>query len=63
MQIKLNVDFQVTLGAIKNDVTRVVGRGYAKLVTKSDIVGSGVHVNSEITSKKIRVSLKKILCC
>ena len=63
MQIKLNVYFQVTLGAIKNDVTRVVGRGYTKLVTKSDIVGSGVHVNSEITSKKIRVSLKKILCC
>ena len=63
MQIKLNVDFQVTLGAIKNDVTRVVGRGYTKLVTKSDIVGNGVHVNSEITSKKIRVSLKKILCC
>ena len=26
MQIKLNVDFQVTLGANKNDVTRVVGR-------------------------------------
>ena len=27
MQIKLNVDFQVILGAIKNDVTRVVRRG------------------------------------
>ena len=63
MQIKLNVDSQVTLGAIKNDVTRVVGRRYSKLVTKSDIVGSGVHANSEITSKKIRVSLKKVLCC
>ena len=27
MQIKFNVHFQVTLGAIKNDVARVVGRG------------------------------------
>ena len=27
MQIKLNVDFKVTLGAIKNDVTRVGGWG------------------------------------
>ena len=27
MQMKLNVDFQVTLGASKDDVTRVVGRG------------------------------------
>ena len=47
MQIKLNVDFQVTLGAIKNDVTRVVGRGVPKLVTKSDIGGSGVFAPSE----------------
>ena len=39
MQIKLSVDFKVTLGAIKNDVTRVGGMGYPKLVTKSDIVG------------------------
>ena len=27
MQIKFNVHFQVTLGAIKDDVTRVVERG------------------------------------
>ena len=65
MQIKLNVDFQVTLGAIKK--WRLQGRGggeYPKLVTKSDIGGSWVHSNSDITTKKkICISLKKILCC
>ena len=63
MLIKLNVDLQVILGAIKNDVTRVVRRGwgYPKLVTKSDIGGSGVHANSEITTKKYTCKLKKYL--
>ena len=52
MQIKLNVDFQVTLGAIKKWRHQVVGsgEGYPKLVTKSDIKGSGVNANSEITT-------------
>ena len=63
MQIKLNVDFQEALGAIKNDVTRGGGKGYPKLVTKSVLAGSGVHAISEITSKKICIRLKKILCC
>ena len=63
MQIKLNVDFQEALGAIKNDVTRGGGKGYQKLVTKSVLVGSGVHAISEITSKKICIRLKIILCC
>ena len=57
MQIKLNVDFQEALGAIKG------GKGYPKLVTKSVLVGSGVHAISEITSKKICIRLKMILCC
>ena len=63
MQIKLNVDFQVALGAIKNDVTRVGGRGYPKLMTKSDI--GGVAYMQIVTSppKKICIILKKILCC
>ena len=61
MQIKLNVDFQVALGAIKNDVTRVGGRGYPKLMTKSDIGGSGVHANSDITTKKNMYNFKKDL--
>ena len=62
MQIKLNVDIQVALGAIKNDVTRVWGKGCPKLVTESDIQGSGVHASSSITAKKIYISLKKIFC-
>ena len=41
MQIKLNVDFQEALGAIKNDVTRGGGKGYPKLVTKSVLAGVG----------------------
>ena len=63
MQIKLNVDFQEALGAIKNDVTRGGRKGYPKLVKKSVLVGSGVHAISEITSKKICIRLKMILCC
>ena len=63
MQVKLNVDFQEALGAIKNDITRGGGKGYPKLVTKSVLVGSGVHAISEITSKKICIRLKMILCC
>ena len=51
MQIKLNVDFQVTLGTIKRWRQEGSGEeGYPKLVTKSDIEGSGVHANSEITT-------------
>ena len=38
-------------------------RGYPQLVTKSDLAGSGLHANSEITSQKICISLKKILRC
>ena len=53
MQIKLNVDFQVTLGAIKKWCLQGRGGGeYPKLVTKSDIGGSWVHSNSDITTKK-----------
>ena len=37
MQIKLNVEFEVALGAIKNNVTRGGERGYPKLGIKSDI--------------------------
>ena len=36
----------------KNDVMEVGGRGYPKLVTKSDIGGRGLHANSDITYKK-----------
>ena len=36
------------MGKFKNDVTGVGGRGYPKLVTKSDIGGGG-HKNIEIT--------------
>ena len=52
MQIKLNVDFQEALGAIKNDVTRRGGKGYPKLVTESVLVGSGVHAISKSPPKK-----------
>ena len=37
------------------------GAGYPKLVTKSDLAGSGVHANSEITSKKNMYKFKKDL--
>ena len=63
MQIKLNIDFQEALGAIINDVTRGEWSGYPELVTKSDLAGIGVHANSEINSKKICKSFKKIRCC
>ena len=65
MQMKLNVDFQVTLGTIKKwrQQGSGEGKGCPKLVTKSGIEGSEVHANSEITTKKICVSLKKILYC
>ena len=61
MQIKLNVDFEVALGAIKNDVTRGGERGYPKLGIKSDIGWNGVHANSGISTKKNMYKLKKIL--
>ena len=37
--------------------------GGTQKVTKSDLAGSGVHANSEITFKKICITLKKILRC
>ena len=41
-------------GVIQNNVTGVEGRGAPRItvVTKSDIVGEGVHANSDITNKK-----------
>ena len=47
------------MGKFKNDVTGVGGRGYPKLVTKSDI-GGGVHTNSDITPPPQKK--KKKLC-
>ena len=38
-----------------------VGGRCPKLVTKSDIGGIGVHANSDITTKKICISLKQTL--
>ena len=62
MQIKLNVDFQEALGAIiKKWRHQGRGTGYPKLVTKSDLAGSGIHANSEITSKKNMYKSKKDL--
>ena len=63
MQMKLNVDFQVTLGTIKKwrQQGSGEGRGCPKLVTKSDIGGSEVHANSEITTKKNMCKFKKDL--
>ena len=37
------------------------GGGVPKLVTKSDIGGSGVHANNEITTKKNMCKFKKDL--
>ena len=53
MQIKLNIDFQEALGAIKKWRHQGEGSGYPELMIKSDLSGSGVHANSEITSQKI----------
>ena len=63
MQMKLNVDFQVTLGTIKKwrQQGSGEGRGCPKLVTKSGIGGSEVHANSEITTKKNMCKFKKDL--
>ena len=47
------------MGKFKNDVTGVGGRGYPKLVTKSDI-GEGVHTNSDITPPQ-KKKKKKIM--
>ena len=44
------------LGLFQDDVTRLRGRGYPKLVIKSDIWG-GVHANSDITTKKYYVQV------
>ena len=40
IQIKLNIDFQVTLGAIKNDAIRVVRWGETKISDKKWHKGS-----------------------
>ena len=63
MQMKLNVDFQVTLGTIKKwrQQGSGEGKGCPKLVTKSGIEGSEVHANSEITTKKNMCKFKKDL--
>ena len=61
--MKLNVDFQVTLGTIKKwrQQGSGEGRGCPKLVTKSGIEGSEAHANSEITTKKNMCKFKKDL--
>ena len=53
--VKARIFFETvpSQGLFKNDVTGVEEEGdYPKLVTKSDIVGRRVHVNSDITTKK-----------
>ena len=57
MQTKLNVHFQVTLGAIKKWRHQSKGEGG----TKSDAAGSGVHANSEIFTNKNMCEFKKDL--
>ena len=47
-----SVDTDV-MGPFKNDVTRVRGMGYPKLLTESDIGEEGVHAISDIKTKKI----------
>ena len=47
-----NLQNTLTKGSVKNDVTGVIGNGCPKLVTKSDIWGWGLHVNSGITTKE-----------
>ena len=59
MQIKLNVEFEVALGAIKNDVTRGGERGYPKLGIKSDIGWMGYMQIVALPLKKICISLKR----
>ena len=60
--MKLNVDFQVTLGAIRKWRHQDSGEEeYLKLAGKSDIGETGVHANSEITTKKNIRKLKKDL--
>ena len=47
-----NLQNALTKGSVKNDVTGVIGNGCLKLVTKSDIWGWRLHVNSGITAKE-----------
>ena len=61
MQIKLNVDFQVAIGSIKNDVTRVGEMNYPKLVTKSGIGGVGYMQIVTSPPKKNMFKFKKHL--
>ena len=61
MQIKLNVDFQVTLGAIKKWRHQGRGEGVPKINDKKWHRGSGVHANSDITTKKNMYNFKKDL--
>ena len=49
--INLSVSSQRAIS--KCDVIEGGGRGYPKLVTKSDIEGRGVHANSDITTKNM----------
>ena len=53
MQIKLNVDFQVALGPLKNEVTRVGEEVAPNISDKKGYRGSGVHTNSDITKKSM----------
>ena len=53
MQIKLNVDFQVALGPLKNEVTRVGEEMAPNISDKKGYRGSGVHTNSDITNKSM----------
>ena len=52
------IQLRKSKGLLKNDVTKIGGGGYPKLVTKSEIGGTelggagGVHANSDITTKK-----------
>ena len=54
LRIFLNLlKYPFSKGPFKNDVTEAEGRGYPKLVIKSDIMEIEVHANSDITTKKI----------